>query len=131
MAAWSPGGTDPSTARHAAGAGRSSSPLRTPDTYAQDPGIAAALMLANGSADQSQADQAASSPALQRMSTPPASSSAPSSLTTAGDVWVTVPVDKVSVAKGKGTVTPLYAAGAGYVTPAQGAEIPPATAVGR
>jgi len=105
--------------------------LQTPNPYAQDPGIAAALSLANPTADQVQMSQNQSSPSLQRLSTPTKSSSAApppaagsGQLNTAGPVWVTVPIDQVSLAKGQGTVTPTYAAGQGY-------EIPPTAAAGR
>jgi hypothetical protein len=96
-----------------------------PDFYQGDPGLAAALSLASPEADQAQGYQNGQSPGMQRMSTPTPPSSS-SSLPGGADVWVTVPVDKVSVANGKGTAQPLFAAGSGY----QDQPIPPTTTTG-
>jgi hypothetical protein len=74
-------------------------------------------------ADDQQDAQNGTSPQLQRLTTAP-------SATPAEDVWVTVPVDKVSVANGKGTVTPVYATAEGYRAPASGNAIPPVPAAG-
>jgi hypothetical protein len=91
--------------------------------------VASALMAASDQADQQQTAQNGSSPALSRMTTPPPSQSRTGS---GEDVWVTVPIDKVEVANGKGTVTPLYAQGTGYGPPAngKGQTIPPVSTTG-
>jgi len=70
-----------------------------------------------------------SSASMQRMSMPPAASQSEG----AGNenVWVTVPVDKVEVANGKGTITPTYATNKGYQSPQVGNTIPPTAAAGR
>ena len=103
--------------------------IRQPDTFAQDPSLAAALAVESSQADSQQAAQNSQSPAMRRMAQPPAQTRATG--TGSGDVWVTVPVDKVSVANGKGTVTPLYATADGYQSPDTGHEIPPVPPVGR
>ena len=89
--------------------------------------LAAALMASSQPADSGQAAQAAASPTVGRFSQPPASSSRGQT----SDVWVTVPVDKVEVANGKGTATPLYSAATGYRRTGQGNTIPPTMAAGR
>lgn len=86
--------------------------------------LAAALMQQSEAADQGQQAQAQASPGMRRMTTPPPAQPA------GNDVWVTVPVDKVSVAGGRGTVTPVYATAEGYRSPAQGNAIPPTTTTG-
>ena len=101
-------------------------PAYTQGPFASD-SLAAALMASSPGADQGQAAQAAASPTAGRFSQPPASSSAGMT----SDVWVTVPVDKVEVRNGKGTVTPLYADAVGYRNTGQGRNIPPTPAAGR
>lgn len=98
--------------------------------FGYDPTIASAMALASQPADQIQQGYAQQSPQISRMSQPTLTSQAPMPQQGAmSDVWVTVPVDKVSVAGGTGTVRPLYAAGQGYQDP--GTLIPPVAAAGR
>lgn len=113
------------------GQGQGQAPtMRQPDTFANNALIASALAAQNPGADQIQQAQNTSSASMARLSgaTPPPADAHPA---TSMDVWVTVPVDKVSVAKGSGTITPTYAAGSGYQQSGQGQAIPPTVAVGR
>lgn len=89
----------------------------------------AAFSMPSDSADAQQAQANGSSPALSRLSNPTATSSMPQQQS--NEVWVTVPVDKVEVVGGKGTVTPVYATADGYQSPASGNAIPPTPAAGR
>lgn len=101
--------------------------------FAYDSTIASALALANPSADQLQQGYADQSPALDRLGTNPGDSwyGQAQNPNLADEVWVTVPVDKVTVANGKGTVTPVYASADGYRSPRSGHEIPPTPQTGR
>lgn len=101
-----------------------------PDFFAQDQSLAAAMMLANPGADAQQAQQAGQTPQMRRMSTPPASSMH-QGIGSSNDVWVTVPVDKVEVARGRGTITPTYSTQEGYRSPDRGNMIPPVMGVGK
>lgn len=86
-----------------------------------DPGAraaqAAAFNMTNPQVQQQQAQQNNSSASLQRLTTPPSS-----------DVYVTVPVDKITVKGGMGAVTPLYSTGKGYQ---QAGKVPPTPMAGR
>lgn len=118
-----------STGGGAGGAGGpgDGSPFATPDFFANDARLASAFSMASQGADQIQGYQADQSPSLARMSTPPEDHGSQLQ----SDVWVTVPVDKVQVANGKGTITPLYAEGRGYRDTGVGHRIPPVPAAGR
>lgn len=85
-----------------AGVDNSGAGLRNP--YASqglNPSGLAAFAMPSAQADQAQNQQAGYSATLERLSTPPAESSGGQS----PNVWVTVPVDKVTVAQGSGTLT--------------------------
>lgn len=101
----------------------------------------AAFAMPSAQADQAQQTQAGYSATIERLSTPPAEAATQSS-----NVWVTVPVDKVTVAGGAGTLTqpqeprqgPTYQTMDGYAPaqqptypPMQGNTIPPTPAAGK
>lgn len=111
----------------AGGDGGGGSPFATPDFFAGDATLASAFAMNSPQADRIQGYQADQSASVARMSTPPQSQGKQLE----SDVWVTVPVDKVQVANGRGTITPLYADAKGYREPASGNRIPPVVAAGR
>ena len=115
------------------GGGSSPGDFGMTNPYAGNAGLSSALGLPSAAADalqtsqgttpQSQGNPAMTGASRYATAQPPSSSYA-------GDVWVTVPVDKVTVANGKGTVTPTYSAGSGYQD-SQTNTIPPTTKFGR
>lgn len=118
------------------GYGASGSPMTNPYGSAVDANanLASVLAAPSAAADALQAQQSpyqstmapAGTGASRFASAQPSSSSNPNF---SGDVWVTVPVDKVVAANGKGTVTPVYATTQGYQQSAHNA-IPPTSKYG-